>query len=183
MTKSCIEEDQIPPQTPVSLVAIGDCGEALLIRAILENMNALVTTHFIGKPTDFLRVVSGEYGAPRYLVISAHGNSDGIDISALKDGSMPAFSLNGIVRLPGTVVFSTACTSGRPEFANTFLSGGASTYIATDDFPDGSDVPLILHMLFHQLLHLGHDLGASWQHTVEHVEAARSFTMFSSTVV
>lgn len=190
MPQGSIDREFYVPRTPVGLAVLGNTGEALLIRSILESLNAVTMMHLIGTPNDFLAAVDQGDSAPPYLVISGHGDENGfvmgefieeIDISALKNGSLPAASLHGSVRLPGTVVFSTACESGRPEFANAFLSGGASAYIAAADLPDGADVPLIVHMFFHGLFRLGHDLEAAWRHTVEHVGAARDFTLFSKT--
>lgn len=186
MIEHSIDEDFLLSQTPVSLVCIGDTGEALLLRAILESMNAVVLTHVIGTPNDFLMVMNQSTTAPRYLLISAHGGDHGlvfgdyanfIDTSALKNGSLPAKALTGAVQLPGTIVISTACNSARPEFAKAFLSGGARAYIAPG-WPDGDDVPLVIHMLFHRLLKAKNELVDAWRHTTEHLESASEFKLF-----
>jgi hypothetical protein len=149
------------PRTPVAVIAIGDTGEALLVRSILENLGAVVLFHGIGAPGDFLRVLGqGETALP-YLVICAHGSdngfvfgdfADGIDMRSLVEGAMPAPAIAGQIRLPGKVVVSTACGTGSQAFASAFLHGGVSSYIAPHDHPDGADAVLFIHLLFHELL-------------------------------
>lgn len=46
------------PRVPVSVAAIGEASEALLIRSLLEGLGATVQLHFIGTPADFLKVIS-----------------------------------------------------------------------------------------------------------------------------
>jgi hypothetical protein len=65
------------PRTPVAVVDCGATGEALLLRALLENMNAVVILHQPGTPEDFLLVLADE-DAPQFIVICAHGDDNGI---------------------------------------------------------------------------------------------------------
>jgi hypothetical protein len=161
MPKSQIDESFFAPRTPVSIAAIGDSGEALLIRSCLESLGAAVTLHLIGTLSDFLKVLNQSRDAPRYLVICGHGDENGfvlgeyesgIDISALTKGSLPATALSGRIDLPETIVISTACDTGSLHMAEAFLKGGAAAYIAPNGYPGGSETALFVHMLFHQIM-------------------------------
>ncbi|WP_426125615.1 hypothetical protein [Pararhizobium sp. PWRC1-1] len=50
-----IDEGFFYPRTPVAIVALGDSGEALLIRAILENLGAAVLLNLPGTPGDAIK--------------------------------------------------------------------------------------------------------------------------------
>ncbi|MFD0985624.1 hypothetical protein [Methyloligella solikamskensis] len=45
-----VDESFFAPRTPVGIVAVGDQGEALVLRAILENLGAVVSLHLPGTP-------------------------------------------------------------------------------------------------------------------------------------
>lgn len=156
-----IDESFDHPGTSVSVVAVEDGGEALPVRAILESLGAAVTLHLIGTPEDFLRVVGQGAAAPRYMVICGHGDEnglvfgeygDGVVVSVLDNGSMPPDVIANRANLPDKVVVSTACKTGARPFGRAFLNGGATAYIAPDGYPDGADVGLFVHLLFHQIL-------------------------------
>ena len=149
------------PRTPIAVVALGDSGEAHLTRDILESLHAVVTLHSPGTPKDFLTVLGQGATEPEYLIINGHGDDNGyvfgeyipeIDTSMLIDGSLPPRAISGRVNLPGKIVISTACDSGSDPMCDAFLSGGVAVYIAPKGQPLGSDIPLFLHMLFHQVL-------------------------------
>lgn len=149
------------PRPPVSIVAVGDSGEAVLLRAILENLGASVTLHLPGTPGDFLLVLGQGESAPDYLVICGHGDDNGlvfgefvpeIDTTMLVAGSMPADVIAAAVDLPATIVVSTACETGSEAFSSAFLHGGAGAFIAPDGSPDGADAALFVHLLFHHLI-------------------------------
>jgi hypothetical protein len=154
-----VDETFYYPRTPVSVVAVGDSGEALLVRSLLENLGATVAMHLIGTPEDFLRVIGQGSAAPSHMVLCCHGNENGIvfgdyaggiDISGLKAGSMLAQVIAERVELPGKVVVSTGCGTGAAEFGAAFMRGRVAAYIAPDGYP--SDAVLFVHLLFHQLL-------------------------------
>lgn len=157
-----IDEGFFYPRKPVAIVALGDSGEALLLRAILESLGAAVILHLPGTPGDVLKCLQQGEDGPEYIILSGHGDEngfvlgefvDGIDAGMLVDGSLPAAALADVIRLPGKTVISTACVTGTAAFGQAFLAGGVQSYLAPADFPDGSAVPLFLHGLFYALLH------------------------------
>ncbi|WP_426228055.1 hypothetical protein [Pararhizobium sp. DWP3-4] len=172
-----IDEGFFYPRTPVAIVALGDSGEALLIRAILENLGAAVVLHLPGTPGDAIKCLQRQENDPEYIILSGHGDENGfvlgefisdIDTGMLVDGSLPAGALAGAIRLPAKTVISTACVTGTDAFGEAFLAAGARAYVAPADFPDGAAVPLFLHGLFYELLHRGKTLE-------EAIETAQSF--------
>jgi len=175
------------PRTPVGVVGWGaGAGEAQLTRALLENLGAVVTLHQPGTPRDFLRVLGQGEAAGCALVICAHGDTNGfvfgdyapgIDTSCLISGSMPAQAIAGNVRLPGRIVVSTACGTGTAPFAKAFIDGGVSAYMAPSGEPEGKDVPLFLHHLFHQLLCRGALVEAAYAHARSYDEQGAMFAL------
>lgn len=149
------------PREPVAIIAIGDTGEALLLRAILESLGAAVLLHLPGTPVDVLKCLGQGETAPEYVILSGHGDETGfvlgqfveeIDTSALVKGSLPPVNLMNRIKLPGKVVLSTACLTGNEAFARAFLSGGARAYIAPAEYPEGAAIPLFVHGFFYYLL-------------------------------
>ena len=65
------------PRVAVAIVDTGSPGEALLLRAVLESMGAIVTLHQPGTPEDFLIVLGQGERAPPFLVICGHGDDKG----------------------------------------------------------------------------------------------------------
>lgn len=49
-----VDHNFLFPRTAVSIIAIGDTGEALLLRAVLESLGASVRLHLPGTPEDIL---------------------------------------------------------------------------------------------------------------------------------
>lgn len=160
------------PRKPIAIIAVGDSGEALLLRAILESLGAAVTLHLPGTAEDFLKCLGQGEAAPEYIIISGHGDDRGfvigsfspeVDATVLVDGSLPASSMRNRINLPGKVVLSTACQTGSNDFARIFLDGGVRAYIAPSNYPDGAAVPLFLHSLFYELLHRNRRLNEAMQ--------------------
>jgi hypothetical protein len=156
-----VDESFFRPRIPVAVIDCGATGEALLVRGLLENMNAIVLFHQPGTPSDFLLLLAEGDRAPRFIVICAHGDGNGIilgsfasnvDASVLVDGSLPPAALSGRINLPGCVVLSTACMTGMERFATAFLKGGVSAYIAATEYPEGAGVLLFVHHFFHEVL-------------------------------
>lgn len=186
MTATPIDTRFYVPRTPVAVIALGDSGEALLIRALLEHLGAVVTLHLPGTPEDALLILGQGAAAPPYLVLCGHGDDDGfilgdygpgIDTSALQGQSLPPGSIAARIRLPGCVVVSTACATGSPDFAAAFIQGGVSAYIAPDDYPDGAGAALFLHLLFHHLLVDRTNLVAAWERAAGYDDTCRMFVL------
>ena len=156
-----IDERFFVPRTPIAVIAVGDSGEALLLRMLLENIGAAVRLHLIGTPQDLLLALKKGPDTPRYLIVSAHGEEDGlsmgafgpnIDTALLKNGSLPAAALTGRIDLSDKFVLSTACGTGGLGFQKAFREGGVAAYAAPNAYPSGAEAVLFAHVLFYNLL-------------------------------
>jgi len=148
------------PRKPVSIAVLPNgATEAYAIRAILEALGCSVQTHWIGTPGDFLKVLSQGPEAPRYLVIAGHGNEAGsfyvgeygafIDTSMVIDQHLPPEAIAPAVDLPGCLVISTACSSGRPDMARAFFQNGMPNgYIACRISQDGTSAVVFMINFF-----------------------------------
>lgn len=128
---------------------------------MLESLGASVRLHLPGTPEDILVCLKQADNPPPYLIISGHGDENGLVVGEfdrdvtrmeLRDGSLPAEALVGNIDLPNTVIFSTACCTGSEAFAKAFIEGGARAYIASPGYPDGAATPLFVHLFFYELL-------------------------------
>ncbi len=155
----------------VALVALEDIGEALLLRALLENLRADVHLRPIGKPSDFAKAFGAFGGNADFALVSAHGDeggfvfpemAEGVDTLVLPGNRLDAVLLTELVRSVPSVVVSTACNTGTDAYAQAFRSAGARTYIAPADYPFGAAVPILLGLVFHRLLG-----GQDWPEAVE----------------
>lgn len=185
-----VEKRFYSPLRPVSIINIGDSGEALLIRAILENLGAVVTLHLPGTPSDFLLTLA-DSTSPEHVIICGHGDATGfhfgdygkgIDVSMLRAGHLPPEAIARHIDLPGRIVVSTACKTGAPTMAAAFLNGGLAAYIAPDGYPRGADVPLFVHHLFYLLFTRNIGLPAAFERAQEIVFENHMFRVFGSFV-
>ncbi|MDN8048220.1 CHAT domain-containing protein [Burkholderia multivorans] len=175
----------------VCVAAIGDSGEALLIRGLLESLGASVSLHWVGVPQDLLLVLNDPAPPGRYLILSGHGDASGIvfgeysediDTSLLSDGRLPAAALCGKIRLPGRIVISTACETGSPDFGRALAGGGATAYIAPTGLPDGADAVLFVHRLFHLILTRGLPIDEALRHARAYDEESPMFVGYGEAV-
>jgi hypothetical protein len=133
-----VDTEFFVPLLPVSLVHVSGGGMELT-RAALEALGCVVLAHRVGTPSDFLRVLGQGDQTPRYMVILGHGDENGlafgeygpkeIDVSILRDGSLPPEAMGAHVDLPGCTVISYSCGGGTDAMARAFLAGGAAAYI------------------------------------------------------
>lgn len=176
------------PRVAVAIVDTGSPGEALLLRAVLESMGAIVTLHQPGTPEDFLIVLGQGERPPPFLVICGHGDDKGfifgefmppIDTASLLGKHMPPSSVAARVLLPRRTVLSTACMTGTDAWGRAFIDGGVDAYIAPEDYPEGADVPLFVHHLFHHLLIRKANVEAAWSHAAGYDAVSRMFVFHS----
>ncbi len=163
MTRA-IDEQFHTPRLPVSIVALPNSDlEAQAIRAVLEWLNCVVTIHWVGTPMDFLKVLGQGETAPRYLLISGHGDEDKgyyfgeyadfIDTSMLRDQYMPAEVIAPVVNLPGCTVISSTCAGGVDAMGRAFThTGRIGAYFGCREYPNGDDMLVYLVHFFYNIL-------------------------------
>ncbi len=174
------------PRIPAAVIDCGATGEAMLVRGLLETMNAVVILHQPGTPGDLLLLLGQGAAAPRFIVICAHGDENGIvlgsfaphvDTTDLVEGSLPPARLSGRINLPGAIVLSTACDTGADRFAAAFLQGGVSAYIAPAGCPEGDDAALFVHHFFHEILCRGSSVEAAYERARAYDDASAQFML------
>lgn len=173
-----IDQQFFTPRPLITVAVLPNAElEAQAVRAVLEYLDYAVIVHWIGTPGDFLTVLGQGDTAPRYLVITGHGDendgfylgeyADFIDISMLRNHYLPAEAIAPVVNLPGCTVIASACAAGVEKMGRAFSGRGAlRAYIACRDYPDGSDMLVFLVNFFHGLMrkHLSdHD---AWRHAL-----------------
>lgn len=150
------------PLSRVTIIGIGDSGEAQLLRALLEQLGLEVNLKLCGKPSDFFTAMSNVTIRTDATIISAHGDEDGIIFPEMAPGVDPLqlpndritpSLINQHAKDVSAFVLSLACSSGTKEFARAFSGAGVKDYMAPEGDPEGADVPLFVHLFFHQLLH------------------------------
>ena len=161
---SVIDEQFAVPRRAIGIVALPNSDqEAVAIRALLEAMDCAVSIHWIGAPADFLTVLSQGATAPRYLLISGHGDEDKgyyfgdyapfVDTSMLRDQHLPASAIAPVVNLPNCTVISSACAGGVEAMGRAFVSTGRiRAYMGCRDYPNGTDMLVFLVNFFQGVL-------------------------------
>lgn len=145
----------------ITIIGIGDSGEAQLLRLQLEHLGFAVCLNLPGKPSDFFEAFSFYGTVPDAVITAAHGDDGGIvfpemaagvdELVLPHDRITPDLIAARLKHAPA-LVMSLACASGTKEFAKAFSSAGTKHYIAPVGDPDGQGVPLFISLFFHKLL-------------------------------
>lgn len=133
----------------LSLVALGDTGEAHALRGVLECFGYQVEAHWVGSRAEFLAIMRGEIPTHQSVILSCHGDEGAF----LLDPERPvaASDLAGQIALPGKLVLSTGCETGTGALAAAFLGGGCAAYIAPTSEVEGRAAVLFALHLFYRL--------------------------------
>lgn len=116
--------------------------ETIAVRGVLEYFDFVVSTHWIGKKTQFLRLLQGDEPVDDIVVILAHGDEG---LFHLPTEEVVHFQELHI-QLPGKTVISTGCATAGA--ATEFMNGGCRLYIAPKEFPEGNDAAFFLMKFF-----------------------------------
>lgn len=152
------------PELNVALVCGPDCDmDTNAIRSTLEYFGARVFTYWIGRPSDFMTVLSGEdlYPETNVIVLNFHGDEGKFVMPELEEsiyeekeprGDFGPNEIKRFTRLEGKVVIGNGCTLGSPELAEAFLNGGCSQYIGPNDDPYGNAALMFVLRFFYELI-------------------------------
>lgn len=144
------------------LIMVGDqCTlEALSIRNTLEYFGYKVQVRYIGRPHDFMNILSMENKVD-FLLICNHGQDGGFVMPDLGEdvyqsdeprGLIQISDLTNQVKLKDAIVLSTACGVGYELMSKVFLDGGARAFIAPGDYVEGSAGLLFVLQYFYMYL-------------------------------
>lgn len=152
------------PVINVALVCGPDCDmETQAIRATLEYFGARVFTYWIGRPNDFISVLSGEdiYDKTEMIILNFHGDEgkfimpelgeDAYDEGEPKGDFGPEEVLR-YAKLDGKIVIGNGCTLGDEKLAKAFMKCGCRIYIGPNDYPDGNDNLMFILRLFYEVI-------------------------------
>ena len=122
------------PDLYVSLVVGSNCDiESLALRSVLESFGVRVTLHLIGRPNDFIDVLSGEDLNDQidYLILNFHGDEGrfcmpelGPEVYELNEPRGEFFGpqeISNYCKLKDVKVIASGCTLGEKQLANAFL--------------------------------------------------------------
>ncbi|HZG15258.1 MAG TPA: delta-aminolevulinic acid dehydratase [Candidatus Bathyarchaeia archaeon] len=152
------------PFMNVALVCGPNCDmETQAIRSTLEYFGARVFTYWIGRPNDFISVLSGQdiYNGTDMIILNFHGDEGkflmpelGADVY---EESEPRedFGPDEILRyakLNGKTVVSNGCSLGEETLARAFLDCGCKIYMGPKEYPDGNDALMFLIRFFYEII-------------------------------
>ncbi|UFJ41235.1 delta-aminolevulinic acid dehydratase [Brevibacillus humidisoli] len=163
------------PAIHVALVCGPNCDmEAQAIRATLEYLGARVITYWIGRPNDFISVLSGEdlYPDTEMIILSFHGDEGKFIMPELGEdvyehgepkGDFGPDEIIRYAQLDGKIVFGNGCTLGDPALAKAFLDRGCQIYIGPDDYPDGNEALMFIVRLFYEVIQHNKSVSEAYQ--------------------
>lgn len=137
--------------------------EAQSIRASLEYFGARVITYWIGRPKDFMEVISGEnlFNDINYIIFCFHGEEGKFVMEELDEdiyeqdeprGYFGAAEIYKYAKLHNTNIVNSGCTLGEQKLAESFLRSGAKSYIGPIDYVDGNAALMFTIRLFYGLI-------------------------------
>lgn len=146
-------------------LAVGEnCeSEAYALRATLEYFDIRVTTRWIGRPNDFIEVISAKEDLSQYdyLLLSFHGDEQrfclpeiGADVYSKHEPKSAFFTAQDVqkfARFKQSKIICSGCTLGTENLAQVILNAGAKEYIAPVDYIDGNASLMFLTRFFYQL--------------------------------
>ncbi|MFS0593199.1 delta-aminolevulinic acid dehydratase [Cytobacillus horneckiae] len=153
------------PEIYISLVVGPNCEmESYALRSTLEYFGARVTVHWIGRPNDFIDVLSGEDRDAKvdYLILNFHGDEGrfclpelGEDVYEPNEPNGEFFDERDVIRfskLNGMKVISTGCTLGIEATASAFLKSGCHSYMGPNDYIDGnSNLMFVIKFMYEMI--------------------------------
>ncbi|MEU6040688.1 hypothetical protein ABZ801_35345 [Actinomadura sp. NPDC047616] len=150
--------------TTIDVVAIGHTGgEPHALRGLLAEYGADVRLLPIGAPQHLADVLGGRQSRAEHLVLCCHGDERGILLDELAPEIARSQPFNDVLtpenaaeltRLSGTLVVSTGCMTGTEAFAEAFMRGGCSAYIAPEDYLEGTAAIAFVSVFYYHLLQL-----------------------------
>lgn len=154
----------------LSLIVIGNGHEPYALRAICEQSNIGVQTHWIGAPDQLLDLL--DHGPLcRNVILSAHGDENGlafgefgqsVDVSELKEGSLPYSRLAQCALVKERAFVSTACQGSAEQLGKVLIGSGASLYIGPREYIDANQALLFTHLLIYRVIATLCDLNSAY---------------------
>ncbi|SDY14443.1 hypothetical protein SAMN05421736_101488 [Evansella caseinilytica] len=139
------------PEWHISLAIGPNCDmESFALRSALEYFGVRVCVHWIGRPSDFVDVLSGADREAQvdYLILNFHGEEGKFcmpelseDIYEKAEPRGEFFSAQEIIQyanLANVKVIAMGCTLGEKQLAQAFIQRGSPSYLGPADYIDGN---------------------------------------------
>ena len=158
----------------VLIAVIGHTGnEPEALRQSLEAFGYTVLTKYIGRPDDFIDVLTGNIPLdPDYIILSCHGEEGEISMPELGEhvytedeprGNFTAEHVRDYLRLAGKVIVNLGCTTGQRDLAGAFSA--SNTYISPADYVDGRAALFFAIRFFYELTQNGRSVNDAYETT------------------
>ncbi|MCW9131539.1 CHAT domain-containing protein [Bacillus paramycoides] len=163
--------------------------EAQSIRATLEYFGARVVTYWIGRPKDFIDVLSGKtlYKDINYIIFCFHGDEGEFVMEELGEdvydeneprGYFGAAKIKRYAKLHNIHIVNSGCTLGEQKLAEVFLQNGAKSYIGSIDYVDGNAALMFTIRLFYGFINHKKTLEDAFQEARLIDEETRTFRLY-----
>ncbi|MGE6538694.1 delta-aminolevulinic acid dehydratase [Bacillus luti] len=163
--------------------------EAQSIRASLEYFGARVVTYWIGRPKDFVNVLSGKdlFNDINYVIFCFHGEEGKFVMEELGEdiyeqdeprGYFGSAEIYKYAKLHNTHIVNSGCTLGEQKLAESFLRSGAKSYIGSIDYVDGNAALMFTIRLFYGLISHEKKLEDAFQEAKLIDEETRTFRFY-----
>jgi len=148
----------------IALITTADVGnESEAIRQSLEYFGFTLYTRYIGRPDDFINILSG--GDPianlsHYWIFSSHGEEAAFLMPELApelylpdeiQAPIDAQHIRQSAKLNGQTILATGCTLGELSLAQAFLNSRANAYIGSTDYVEGNTALLFIIRFFYEI--------------------------------
>lgn len=140
-------------------------GSPYMIRQVLESFGVRVIMHDIGRPDDFIDLISGDYYIDSdYIILEFHGDEGKICMPELGEeyyhpdeprGDFDKGEIEKYFKLKDVFVINLGCTLGRPELALSFIKSGCKVYIGARDYVDGISSDMFVIRFFYEMIQNG----------------------------
>jgi len=164
------------PELFITLVVGENCDmSAFALRSTLECFGAKVTVHWIGRPNDFIDVLSGEYLDKQcdYLIFDFHGDEGRFCMTELADDIYETNEPKGkyfdyqqvekYTKLKNIHIIGNGCTLGHKNLADAFLNSGCKSYIGPNDYIDGNAALMFITRLMYEVINNKKSLDKAFQ--------------------
>jgi len=156
----------------IAIVSFGDAGgESEALRQAAECFGYSVLKYGIGRPQDFIDIISGKIPHVDCIIISCHGGDSGIvmpklgqDIylSSEPQGDFGALEIDKYLALKDTCIVNLGCATGAEDMARAFTKNN-NTYIAPVDYVEGSSSLIFAISLLYHASQNGFDIADSYR--------------------
>ena len=170
----------------VLILDFGDTGnEAEAIRQSLEQFGYNVMKYGIGRPNDFVEILSGDSFADyKYLIISCHGSNGDIVMPKLgesvytEDEPKNDFTADDVlkyIKIKNKIIINTGCSTGKSEEMKKAFVNDSNSYISPNDYPGATGTLFFVIALFYYLINT--DLFKAFDLAMNIDEETQSFNL------